>query len=91
MNVAACYFVLNLLFRTPSASKEPAYRLRYESPIGASPSRNSDHPKPFDEDDFDRSLSCRSSVGRSVGQIPNYNGKCFKISLLFPEINSGNP
>ncbi|CAG9134510.1 unnamed protein product [Plutella xylostella] len=25
--------------RTPSASKEPAYRLRYSSPVGASPSR----------------------------------------------------
>ncbi|XP_031351586.1 actin-binding LIM protein 3 isoform X2 [Photinus pyralis] len=59
--------------RTPSASKEPQYKLRYDSPVGASPSRNTDHPKPFDEEDFDRSLSCRSSVGRSVGQIPNYN------------------
>lgn len=61
--------------RTPSANKEPTYRLRYESPIGASPSRNLDHPKPFEEDDFDRSVSCRSSMGRSVGQIPSYNGK----------------
>ncbi|KRT85028.1 hypothetical protein AMK59_61, partial [Oryctes borbonicus] len=34
--------------RTPSASKEPNNRLRYDSPIGASPSRNLDHPKPFD-------------------------------------------
>ncbi|RZC35201.1 actin-binding LIM protein 3, partial [Asbolus verrucosus] len=49
--------------RTPSANKEPSYRLRYESPIGASPSRNMDHPKPFDDDDYDRSYSCRSSVG----------------------------
>ncbi|XP_023019260.2 actin binding LIM protein Uncoordinated 115a isoform X2 [Leptinotarsa decemlineata] len=59
--------------RTPSANKEPHYRLRYDNPIGASPSRNLDHPKPFDEDDFDRSLSCRSSMGRSIGAIPNYN------------------
>ncbi|CAH2005073.1 unnamed protein product [Acanthoscelides obtectus] len=59
--------------RTPSANKEPTYRLRYDNPIGASPSRNLDHPKPFDDDDFDRSLSCRSSVGRSIGAIPNYN------------------
>lgn len=65
--------------RTPSANKEPTYRLRYESPIGASPSRNLDHPKPFDDDDFDRSISCRSSMGRSVGQIPNYNGKLSNI------------
>ncbi|XP_018319106.1 actin-binding LIM protein 1 isoform X3 [Agrilus planipennis] len=59
--------------RTPSANKEPPHKLRYDSPIGASPSRNLDHPKPFDDDDFDRSYSCRSSVGRSVGAIPNYN------------------
>ncbi|XP_044271565.1 actin-binding LIM protein 3 isoform X2 [Tribolium madens] len=55
--------------RTPSANKEPSYRLRYDNPIGASPSRNMDHPKPFDEDDYDRSYSGRSSVGRSI----NYN------------------
>ncbi|XP_022918033.1 actin-binding LIM protein 2 isoform X2 [Onthophagus taurus] len=59
--------------RTPSAAKEPTYRLRYESPIGASPSRNLDHPKPFDDEEFDRSNSCRSSMGRSIGQIPSYN------------------
>lgn len=66
-----CFFTK----RTPSANKEPNYRLRYDNPIGASPSRNLDHPRPFDDDDFDRSLSCRSSMGRSIGAIPNYNGK----------------
>lgn len=62
--------------RTPSASKEPLYRLRYESPIGASPSRHSDHQKPFYEDDpaFERSTSYRGSVGRSIGNAPSYNG-----------------
>ncbi|XP_077297355.1 actin binding LIM protein Uncoordinated 115a isoform X2 [Arctopsyche grandis] len=63
--------------RTPSASKEPTYRLRYESPVGASPSRNVDHPRLFDEEEYsltmDRSSSYRGSVGRSVGQIPSYN------------------
>lgn len=71
--------------RTPSANKEPVYRLRYESPIGASPSRNLDHPKPFEEEEFDRSVSCRSSMGRSVGQIPSYNGK-----LLFSNSFNNN-
>lgn len=63
--------------RTPSASREPAYRLRYESPIGASPSRQLDHQKPFYDDDptFDRSTSYRGSVGRSIGNAPSYNGK----------------
>ncbi|CAG9861145.1 unnamed protein product [Phyllotreta striolata] len=60
--------------RTPSANKEPNYRFRYDNPIGASPSRNLDHPRPFDDElEFDRSMSCRSSMGRSVGAIPNYN------------------
>lgn len=63
--------------RTPSASKELMYRLRYESPIGASPSRQLDHQKPFfdDEANFDRSTSYRGSVGRSLGKTPSYNGK----------------
>uniref|UniRef100_A0A336LYN1 CSON008204 protein n=1 Tax=Culicoides sonorensis TaxID=179676 RepID=A0A336LYN1_CULSO len=59
--------------RTPSAAKEPMYRLRYESPIGASPSRNLDHQKPFYEDEFDRSTSYRGSVGRAIGSAPSYN------------------
>uniref|UniRef100_A0A0K8TNM7 Putative actin-binding lim zn-finger protein limatin involved in axon guidance n=1 Tax=Tabanus bromius TaxID=304241 RepID=A0A0K8TNM7_TABBR len=60
--------------RTPSASKEPVYRLRYESPIGASPSRNLDHQKPFSEDEiFERSTSYRGSLGKSIGNAPSYN------------------
>ncbi|XP_034255716.1 actin-binding LIM protein 1 isoform X2 [Thrips palmi] len=60
--------------RTPSASREPTYRLRYQSPVNASPSRNVDHPRPWEEEELmDRSSSYRSSVGRSVGAIPSYN------------------
>lgn len=58
--------------RTPSANKEPTYRLRYDNPIGASPSRNLDHTKPFDEDEYDRSFSCRSSSMSRPGGW-NYN------------------
>lgn len=64
--------------RTPSAKQEPIYKLRYESSIGASPSRNSDHQKPFYEEEattFDRSTSYRGSVGRNIGSTPSYNGK----------------
>lgn len=70
--------------RTPSASREPAYRLRYESPIGASPSRQLDHQKPFYDDDptFDRSTSYRGSVGRSIGNAPSYNGTNLFIKLI---------
>lgn len=69
--------------RTPSASKELMYRLRYESPVGASPSRQLDHQKPFNDDDptFDRSISYRGSVGRSLGTTPSYNG--INFILLF--------
>lgn len=60
--------------RTPSAAREPNYRLRYQSPINASPSRNLDAPRPWEEYEMlDRSSSYRSSMGRSVGAIPSYN------------------
>lgn len=81
--------------RTPSASKEPTYRLRYESPVGASPSRNLDHQRPYEEEYFDRSTSYRGSVGRAIGNAPSYNaihsyrsppkpGYGFKTSTLPP-------
>lgn len=87
--------------RTPSASKEPTYRLRYESPLGASPSRNLDHPKAFYEDEvFERSTSYRGSVGRSLGNAPSYNaihsyrsppkpGYGFKTSTLPSSMRNG--
>ncbi|XP_035784474.1 actin-binding LIM protein 3-like isoform X1 [Anopheles albimanus] len=59
--------------RTPSAAKEPTYRMRYESPVGASPSRNLDHQKPFYEEEFERSTSYRGSVGRAIGNATSYN------------------
>ncbi|XP_076266584.1 actin binding LIM protein Uncoordinated 115a isoform X6 [Rhynchophorus ferrugineus] len=66
--------------RTPSANKEPTYRLRYDNPMGASPSRNLDHQKPYDEDDFDRSLSCRSSsMSRPSGW--NYNAVGHRVTV----------
>ncbi|XP_029669863.1 actin-binding LIM protein 2 isoform X6 [Formica exsecta] len=58
--------------RTPSAAREPSYRLRYESPVGASPSRNIDHARPWEDDD---GFSYKSSgpsynVGRSSARSP---------------------
>ncbi|XP_053675466.1 actin-binding LIM protein 2 isoform X2 [Anopheles nili] len=86
--------------RTPSASKEPMNRMRYESPVGASPSRNLDHQKPFYEDEFDRSTSYRGSVGRAIGNATSYNaihsyrsppkpGYGFKTSTLPPSLRNG--
>jgi actin-binding LIM protein len=52
--------------------------------LGASPSRNLDHSRPFEEDMFDRSTSYRGSVGRAIGHGNSYNGKFndkFQFSL----------
>lgn len=41
-----------------------------------------DHPRPWEEEEYmDRSSSYRSSVGRSIGAIPNYNGKLFSLTF----------
>lgn len=78
--------------RTPSAAREPAYRLRYESPVNASPSRNVDHPRPWEEEELmDRSSSYRSSVGRSVGTIPSYNVVSSLRLLQSPDMDSSPP
>lgn len=47
----------------------------YESPIGASPSRNLDHSRPYEDELFDRSMSYRGSVGRAIGNATSYNGE----------------
>lgn len=52
-----------------------SHSCRFESPIGASPSRNLDHSRPFEEEMFDRSISYRGSVGRAIGVGNSYNGK----------------
>ncbi|CRL05885.1 CLUMA_CG019116, isoform B [Clunio marinus] len=85
--------------RTPSANKEPVYKLRYESPLGASPSRNLDHSRPFEDELFDRSMSYRGSVGRVTGVGNSYNainsyrspkpGSGYKHSTLPSSIRNG--
>jgi actin-binding LIM protein len=54
--------------RTPSATREPQFRLRYDSPVNASPSRISTHERPptFLQDEEPTSFF-RSSSGRSLG------------------------
>ncbi|CAG0890750.1 unnamed protein product [Cyprideis torosa] len=60
--------------RVPNAKMEPKERLRYAAPQHASPSRVTDHHLPWtEEEEFDRSLSIRSSVGRSLGILPTYH------------------
>ncbi|XP_015783551.1 actin-binding LIM protein 2 isoform X2 [Tetranychus urticae] len=62
--------------RTPSAKVEPPTRLRYDNPVNASPSRDIDRPKPWEEDEFDRGSLYRSSGGKLQYYAPpplNYN------------------
>jgi len=48
--------------RTPAANKMPKYRLRYDSPAWASPSRDTMHGRPWDsEDDLERVVVLTSS------------------------------
>jgi actin-binding LIM protein len=49
--------------------------------LGASPSRNLDHPK-FEDDMFDRSTSYRGSVGRAIGHGNSYNGKLLILNQI---------
>ncbi|XP_076317622.1 actin-binding LIM protein 2-like isoform X2 [Tachypleus tridentatus] len=59
--------------RAPSASREVSIKLRYDSPVNASPSRAMDRPRPWEEDEFDRGSSNRSSLGKSGYITPTYN------------------
>lgn len=61
--------------RTPAADREPGYKLRFGSSLNASPSRMTDHSRPWgpEEDEFDRGSSYRCSTGRSSATIPSYN------------------
>ena len=85
--------------RTPTARKEPHFRLRYESPINASPSRIADHLRPWD-DEVDGIMSRRSNattpflpqtpappVGRVVSPInpirPGYTQKAQTLPSRF--------
>ncbi|XP_051157815.1 actin-binding LIM protein 1 isoform X1 [Leptopilina boulardi] len=85
--------------RTPSAAREPTYRLRYESPVGASPSRNIDHARPWEDED---GLSYKSSgpsynAGRSSTRSPaprNYptigSHRAFTLPNATRDYNSGD-
>ncbi|XP_022253548.1 actin-binding LIM protein 1-like [Limulus polyphemus] len=59
--------------RVPSATHEVPVKLRYDSPVNASPSRATDRPRPWEEDEFDRGSSNRSSLGKSGRTTPTYN------------------
>lgn len=51
--------------RTPSATRELPSRLRYDNPLNASPSRDMDRPRPWEEEDADNSPTrTKSSLGK---------------------------
>jgi len=67
--------------RTPGANKEPRYKLRYNSPAWASPSRDTMHARPWDSmEDLERPVVLSSS-GCASG--------C--TSDLCPAVNSAPP
>jgi len=65
--------------RTPSASREPTYRLRFDSPVNASPSRLTSHSSCGSRPDDEPTTFFRSSSGRSLGtpgfQTPALGGR----------------
>ncbi|XP_046835094.1 actin-binding LIM protein 2 isoform X6 [Vespa crabro] len=67
--------------RTPSAAREPTYRLRYESPVGASPSRNIDHARPWEDDDGFSYRSSGPSYNESAKR-PSFSWKRKVVSSL---------
>lgn len=52
--------------RNPSAKKELHHRLRYDNPVNASPSRDLDRAKPWDDEDLEMMSAFRSSGGKTA-------------------------
>lgn len=63
--------------RNPSAKVELPKRLRYDNPVNASPSRDADRPRPWDDDaDSEMASVFRSSGGKTAyTSTVNYNGE----------------
>lgn len=77
--------------RTPSATRELPSRLRYENPRNASPSRDLDRPRPWDEDEGgDHSPTrTKSSLGRSQLSSSNYGYKVVQSNRSTPKPGYG--
>lgn len=70
--------------RNPSAKHELPKKLRYENALNASPSRDADRPKPWEEDDMEMASVFRSSGGKTAyTSTINYNGENFTICKVF--------
>ncbi|XP_031839290.1 actin binding LIM protein Uncoordinated 115a isoform X9 [Nomia melanderi] len=70
--------------RTPSAAREPTHRLRYESPVGASPSRNIDHARPWEDDDGLSYRSSGPSYNVSTGSITDVDRRALNDGGMLP-------
>lgn len=77
--------------RTPSATRALPSRLRYENPKNASPSRDLDRPRPWEEEDQDHSPTrTRSSLGRpSQMSSSNYAYKVVQSNRSTPKPGYG--
>lgn len=80
--------------RTPSATRELPSRLRYDNPTNASPSRDMDRPRPWEEDETGAATSdhspnrTRSSLGRPTSSS-NYGYKVVQSNRSTPRPGYG--
>lgn len=78
--------------RTASATRELPSSLRYDNPTNASPSRDLDRPRPWEEDDADHSPTrTRSSLGRpsQMSSSCSYGYKVVQSNRLTPRPGYG--
>ncbi|XP_023321737.1 uncharacterized protein LOC111696374 [Eurytemora carolleeae] len=74
--------------RTPGANREPRYKLRYNSPAWASPSRDTMHARPWDSiEDLERPVVLSSSgcaSGCASDHCPPANSAPFSLTPTLP-------
>lgn len=76
--------------RTPSATRELPSRMRYDNPTNASPSRDLDRPRPWEDDDDHSPTRTRSSLGKpSQMSSSSYGYKVVQSNRLTPKPGYG--
>ena len=66
--------------RTPSATRELSHRMRYDNPTNASPSRDLDRPRPWDEEAEEELVGAANSGERSPTRTRSSLGKPSQMS-----------
>jgi actin-binding LIM protein len=68
--------------RNPSAKKELHHRLRYDNPVNASPSRDLDRAKCWDDEDIEMMSAFRSSGGKTAYSMTTAHSHSGTVSSL---------